>query len=174
MPGDGDRSVQMECKLEASPRISCTATCLLLLLMIPGCSCSYSLTLTGQVLRGEDHLPVIGATVTLFGGVEGKIDYCSTTTDSDGRWSLTAVLYENDFWTDSKERRWLMCDPPYPEGAPKADHPYSIRVETDEGAVKCSLPTISTPEECGELIASMFLLIDASFASHERAKGLPQ
>jgi len=132
--------------------------------MMQGCSYTIDLTLTGQILRGADHLPVVGATITLF---TGAVDHCSTTTDSEGRWSLTTTLNGDEFWSDGKGRRWLESDPPYPTGAPKSGSPYTIRVETDEGTVKCPIPRISIPENGGNISASMLLLVDASFTLHE-------
>jgi hypothetical protein len=136
--------------------------CVLLLLTLQGCSYEYHLTLTGQILRGNDYRPIVGATVTLF---SGTMELCSTTTDAEGRWSLKALLSEVEFelQPDNQGRRWL-----------KSDVPHTIRVETDEGTFKCPIPRTSIPEDGIEISASMVVLVDASFIKDEQVTDAPK
>lgn len=143
---------------------SCLVLLSLLLLTIPGCSYVYELLLTGQVLRGDERVAVAGAKVALF---TGNYEHCTTTTDSEGRWSLKTSLSDIDFWSDEKGRLWLKSDPPYPKGAPKAKYPYKIRVETEEGLITCPIPNVSVPDSGGEITASMLILVEGSFVLPE-------
>lgn len=128
--------------------------CSLLLLLTSGCSLLYEITLTGELLRGVNQSPIVGATVTLF---TGEWEHCSTTTDSAGRWSLTTTLDSGEFRPGEDGQLWL---------DPVVD-PYIVRVETDEGTLECPIPQISMREEGANISASMLILVDAAFSDQQ-------
>ena len=132
----------------------------LVILATNGCSYLHDLTLVGQVLRGADRLPIVGATVALL---SDNHEHCSSTTDDYGRWTLSLSINNRKFRPDKDGRYWLGSDPPYPDRAPRAKDSYTIRATTDEGSLECPLPRISASKPGEAVSASMWILVDAGF-----------
>lgn len=122
-------------------------TCLALsLLTLHSCSIAYDLLLEGELLAGQQQLPVKNATVTLM---IDNYDCVSTTTDQQGLWNLRESLSPTLFspgkndknWTDSKQ---LM-----------------LRIEVNGQTWIVPCPRVSEPESGGEFYAFVMTVLDA-------------
>lgn len=123
---------------------------LLILVAVAGCTLSYDVMLTGQVLRGNDLQPVAGAKTTLLR--EGN-EVGTTTTDSDGEWWLETKLTSGDFFPDKAGRLYFV-----------EYSSLTILVETEEGILEQPLSRISISEDAREICVSVLVLVDAAFS----------
>ena len=119
------------------------------LVFLTGCSKYYDLHIDGQILAGPDQTLVAGVKVTLFAG---QAEYATTTTDEEGRWSMTHLISAGEFdpAKDGKQEQHI-----------REDFPYQFRIEAGDRNFLAPLPRVFAPKSGKDIFASVLVVIDA-------------
>ena len=116
-----------------------------------GCSYVYTIRLNGEILRGDDHTPVSGATVTIY---RGGTEHSSAVTDKDGRWETDLEIYNANLGPPGKNgERPLVRNSTFP---------YEIRVEYDDQELILPFPKVGFRESNYEAYASVLAILDVT------------